>query len=88
MILGGVLHWFCGIITWVLGLVPVADLTGLNAAKSAAIVGLRYAWALNSWFPFDTAIAALVVYLAVYNGAYLLMIVRRAFSLFWPGAGS
>jgi hypothetical protein len=88
----GLLHATVGVVagfvSWVVGVLPVADLSGFSAVGS----GLRQAWGwafmVNAWLPVAEMLAVALVVLGIYVAIHGASTIRRVFSLFWPGAGS
>lgn len=73
---------------WVVSLFPVADTTEVVAAVAPASRLVGWVMQLNAAFPVVELLAAVGFLLSVYVAMYAVMLVRRVFSLFWPGAGS
>ncbi len=72
----------------IIGLLPVADFEPLTAAVAPLTRLVSWVGKLNEAFPVTELLGALGVIAGVYVALYGVMLVRRVFSLFWPGAGS
>lgn len=88
MILVWMLMPILGLVQWVVSRLPVADTAALHDRIAAA--GRVVAWVLqlNECIPIVEALAVLTLLFGIWSALYGVMLVRRIFSLFWPGAGS
>lgn len=83
------------LVAWVLGLVatvvswfPEADFTGIEEALYPAKRLICWLIGLNDSLPVFEALGAVGIIAGVSACLYVAMLIRRIFSLFWPGAGS
>lgn len=72
----------------ILNTLPVADTAGLVEAVAPASRVIAWGVRMNAALPIAEVLAAFALVLGVYMALYGVMLVRRVFSLFWPGAGS
>lgn len=79
---------FSNIASWIVSLLPDADLESLVAHMDGAARVFAWIDKLNDAFPVDHLLLAGGLLLSVYAALYAVMIIRRVFSLIWPGAGS
>lgn len=77
-----------GVAENIIRMLPVADTTAL--VEFAAPAGRLIGWVLrlNEALPVVEMLTAVTLILSVYGALYVVMVVRRVFSLVWPGAGS
>lgn len=80
--------WVISLAGGILELFPVVDMSEPESAF--AQVGRLVAWIakLNQAFPVVEGLTILGIVLGVVSVLYMVMLVRRVFSLLWPGAGS
>lgn len=88
MMLLWILRPLLALANWLIGLFPSADVAGVTSKFEG--VGRVYSWIcqLDQAFPIKSLIVAIGVVLTVWGGMYAVMVIRRVFSLVWPGAGS
>lgn len=73
---------------WVIALFPTADLDTVTAALGPLGQMVGYIALLNETFPITEGLAFVGIVIVIYTALYGVMLVRRIFSLIWPGAGS
>lgn len=83
-LLGGL--W--GALTWLVGLLPAANLGPFQAAAVGLGQGFGWAMVVNTWLPMSDLLAGVALIGAVYIGLHSGNLVRRIWSLISGGGGA
>lgn len=83
-----ILEQLLGAAHFIVRLFPVADLSDSWAVLRSGQELIRTVGALNEYFPIAEALAGIGLCLSTLAALYVVMVIRRTFSLVWPGAGS
>lgn len=83
-----ILEKVLGIAGFIIRLFPVADLTDSWAILRSGQEFIRTVGLLNDYVPIVEVLAGIGLCLSTLGILYGVMVVRRTFSLVWPGAGS
>lgn len=73
---------------WIVNLLPKVDYSGIAEHVGPVSRLLASAAQLNEAFPVTEGLIGLGLLLVVVVALYSVMLIRRIFSLLWPGAGS
>jgi hypothetical protein len=69
-------------------LFPHADTSGITTAIAGMGTAMKYVNTLNAWVPFSESLTALGIYMTVFLALHSANLVRRVYSMIWPGGGS
>lgn len=88
MLLVWILEPIIAFALFIVSQMPVADVSRLTAAVAPAARLVAWMRLLDEVAPVTELLGAVGILVSVYVAMYGVMLVRRTFSLFWPGAGS